>query len=624
MLSINTNLSSLIAQSSMKTSSQLLNQAVERMTTGYKINHAKDNAANYSISTNMTTKMGALQVAEDNALQGLEMMSSTSENLSLIEEKLVRMRALAVQAQSGTYGSQSLNALSAEAGSLLNEINRINESATYNGIKLFNTGKDEVTNSAKELELNEQGFIQDVVKVDTTSMTKLSSVDETAVLAAGEYSISTVDELVKLANMANSGKITSGSKFVLAADIDIGAWCRAQEATGGWAPVALGGSTFEGNGFTISGLYINRNSNKQAFFSTVGNVNNLKMTNVSVKGGSQYVAAISADGGRINNCSVWGSISSTGKYVGGIVGYSYGGGVSYCYVNANIKANGNLVGGIIGYSNYSSVSNSITDGTIQGVNNVGGIQGSGDNITNCKSSMKVVGVSSVGGITGGANRDQAKLYFEGSVVGETNVGGLVGKINSSYSIKDAIMVGSVIGNDKVGALLGSASNTANKVNNCTYYAKNAKTEALVGGDVTPIVENIQDITIPTDYTLQIASSGDDATSTISCTTYIDFGGLKDLLSSGLESSSSIEKIDNLINIASLKQAELGMMEQRLYSVLDEISIQYENIVSSRSTILDVDIADVSSTYIQQQILQQAAATLMSTANQSPSIALQLI
>ena len=54
MLSINTNLSSLIAQNSMKTSTDKLNQAIERMTTGFKINRAKDNAANYSISTNMS------------------------------------------------------------------------------------------------------------------------------------------------------------------------------------------------------------------------------------------------------------------------------------------------------------------------------------------------------------------------------------------------------------------------------------------------------------------------------------------------------------------------------------------------------------------------------------------
>ena len=141
---------------------------------------------------------------------------------------------------------------------------------------------------------------------------------------------------------------------------------------------------------------------------------------------------------------------------------------------------------------------------------------------------------------------------------------------------------------------------------------------------TATVSNIVDTTVPCDYTLQIASSGDSATSTISCTTYIEFGGLKDVLSFGIESADSIKKIDDLVNIISLKQTELGMMEQRLYSVLDEISTQYENIASSRSTILDADIAEVSSQYIRQQILQQASATLMSTANQSPAIALQLI
>jgi non-ribosomal peptide synthetase component F len=62
----------------------------------------------------------------------------------------------------------------------------------------------------------------------------------------------------------------------------------------------------------------------------------------------------------------------------------------------------------------------------------------------------------------------------------------------------------------------------------------------------------------------------------------------------------------------------------LESALDEIYIQYENLASSCSTIKDADIAQVSSTYIQQQILQQASATLMATANQAPAIALQLI
>ena len=64
MLSINTNLSSIITQNSMKQSTNKLNEAIERMTTGCKINHAKDNAANYSISTNMATKIGAYKEQE--------------------------------------------------------------------------------------------------------------------------------------------------------------------------------------------------------------------------------------------------------------------------------------------------------------------------------------------------------------------------------------------------------------------------------------------------------------------------------------------------------------------------------------------------------------------------------
>ena len=86
----------------------------------------------------------------------------------------------------------------------------------------------------------------------------------------------------------------------------------------------------------------------------------------------------------------------------------------------------------------------------------------------------------------------------------------------------------------------------------------------------------------------------------------------------------IETIDKFITQVSEKQTELGAVQNRLESALKEISTQYENLVSSRSTLRDADIAEVSSEYIRQQILQQASATLLSTANQSASIALSLI
>ncbi len=69
---------------------------------------------------------------------------------------------------------------------------------------------------------------------------------------------------------------------------------------------------------------------------------------------------------------------------------------------------------------------------------------------------------------------------------------------------------------------------------------------------------------------------------------------------------------------------MGALQNRLESVLEEISIKYDNLVSSYSTIKDADVAEESSEYIRNQILQQAATTLMATANQTPAIALQLL
>ena len=102
-------------------------------------------------------------------------------------------------------------------------------------------------------------------------------------------------------------------------------------------------------------------------------------------------------------------------------------------------------------------------------------------------------------------------------------------------------------------------------------------------------------------------------------------GIDVLRNIGLDTTTDfLTQLDNMLSTVNAKQTEYGAVQNRLESALDEISIQYENLVSSRSTIRDADIAEVSSHYIQQQILQQASATLLATANQSPSIALQLI
>ena len=132
-LTINTNLSSMIVQSNLAKATTSLNKAIERMTTGYKINHAADNAAGYSIARNWEAKLGSLDVAADNAATGADMLSTLEDHYALISTHVQRVRDLTEQAANGTYGSQSLAAINSEITARLEEIDRIAANCEFSG-----------------------------------------------------------------------------------------------------------------------------------------------------------------------------------------------------------------------------------------------------------------------------------------------------------------------------------------------------------------------------------------------------------------------------------------------------------------------------------------------------------
>ena len=137
-LTINTNLSSLIVQRNLSAATNSLNQAIERMTTGYKINHASDNAAGYSIATDWQIKLSSLDVAVENTSMGMDLLTTAEDSYSLVTSHLQRVRDLTEQAANGTYGTDSLDAIEAEITARLEEIDRIVENVEYNGIHLMN------------------------------------------------------------------------------------------------------------------------------------------------------------------------------------------------------------------------------------------------------------------------------------------------------------------------------------------------------------------------------------------------------------------------------------------------------------------------------------------------------
>lgn len=136
-LTINTNISSLVAQKNLTNATKSLNTAIERMTTGYKINHASDNAAGYSIARNWETQLGSLDVAADNAATGADMLTTLEDTYSLLTDHCQRVRDLTEQAANGTYGSQSLKAIQSEITARLEEIDRIAANCEFNGLKMM-------------------------------------------------------------------------------------------------------------------------------------------------------------------------------------------------------------------------------------------------------------------------------------------------------------------------------------------------------------------------------------------------------------------------------------------------------------------------------------------------------
>ena len=139
-LTINTNMASLTVQHNMDKATKSLNQSIERMTTGYKINQAKDDAAGYSVMTKMDTNLRSTSVCQNNVAMGSSLLSTLESNYDIMIEHMQRIRDLTEEAANGTYGADSLTAINAEIEARFTEIDRIAAVTEYNGKPLMTGG----------------------------------------------------------------------------------------------------------------------------------------------------------------------------------------------------------------------------------------------------------------------------------------------------------------------------------------------------------------------------------------------------------------------------------------------------------------------------------------------------
>ena len=141
---INTNTAALRAQNGSRVANQALQSAMERLSTGKRINSAKDDAAGLAIASNMTSQIRGMNQAIRNANDGISLAQTAEGALSEVTNMLQRVRELAVQSASGSYSDDDRANMDTEVQELKTQINDILSDTTFNGVNLFGAGAADV------------------------------------------------------------------------------------------------------------------------------------------------------------------------------------------------------------------------------------------------------------------------------------------------------------------------------------------------------------------------------------------------------------------------------------------------------------------------------------------------
>ena len=647
---INTNIASMMVQLSLKKSTIDLNRSIQRLTTGYKINSAKDDAAGYGIAQGMKIKLSSYGVVKKNAEMGTSFLETASNSLELVQTHLQRIRDLTEQAANGTYGKESIDAIQAEISARQKEVDRILDSTEYNGIKV----------------LKANGFIGNVNRIS-----------EDDAKAQGYTVIKTADDLKK---------ISSSGKYILMADIDL------KNTT--WSSKSFSG-TFEGNGYSISNLdralfydlsggtiknlsVQGETSISLALFtqyirsnSTVDNVTvkgSVTVTNENASNAGALAAYVSGSNVNINNCSADATVISAGGQVGVLIGELGTGTITNC--SSSGKATGKVnIGGLVGIANGTvQIRNCITSADVHGTvchtlerfgydTCAGGFIGTAINnvtITNCETSGTVTARGHIlGGFVGctGPGSTIRNCTAKGNVTGNlysemidtsnTHSAGFVGAINggtiencdaygtasdgtSLNRLPSSFATTNMSGTDNIGTIKNCYAATTSNETPFIYEKHNLSTEPTISAtpnNTTPLKLNWSYLADDTSFKIGIDTTNN---SYLSVNTGISINIRTLDVKTQQSAQSALDQLDEAIAQITEKQTQIGAMQNRFSSVLTSIEVNNENITSALSTIRDADIAKESSAYIRAQILQQASATLLAVVNQAPSIALSLI
>lgn len=611
------NIPSMNAYRNYNNNANALNRNLEKLSSGYRINRAGDDAAGLAISEKMRAQITGLDAATKNVKDGISLVKTAEGAMQEVHDMLGRMKYLATQSSNGTYQDEvDRENIQKEVNSLLDEINRIADSANFNGQKLLNGELDSV-GRANEIALPDVGaalgtntrlhedkkdaqkasYTVDLgdIKFKKRTSSQSMSADDTISIGLGNG----VTVSMKIDSNASA---TWGADFN-AADIVNAAFSK-----------ITSGTTFSSQGvnLTVSGAYRHTTANGTlaAGWYTGGS----NSTDMTVNGAFSVGAGT---GNSVNVSQTYDPTDATKFTVnhdvsvtGGAIALKIDPKMTYNQKTVNatagvVETNGELAStkiqltkDMMKFGNglkFGNTTYTFIDG-----------KGTGDFVDVAKGTIRI--------------DDLLKNMENGTMAEEDALKELADRVSQAAANNDAWTVstvnttvkGEIMLTEKAGAATVDPATGKPKWD---FSNKNA------------IADSIGYVTAGKGLNLQIGDTSDNYNQMKVGVTDMH---AKTLGISGLDVSTAdaahtaIDKIQNAINSVSSTRGDLGAIQNRLEHTSNNLSVMKENIQDAESTIRDTDVADEMMKYTKNNILLQSAQAMLAQANQLPQGVLQLL
>jgi len=682
---INTNIASLNAQRNLSSSQADTNIALQRLSSGLRINSAKDDAAGLAISTRFDSQIKGIAVAIRNSGDGVSLAQTAEGTLGSMTESLQRVRELALQAANGTNSDSDRQALQAEADQLLQELGRAASTTNFNGVKLldgsFKTSIQVGANAGDTVDISVRRLTSDSLGV--AAKNGVTSVRSDTALSSGDLIINGVS----IGATRDADDIASTAEKNTSAISRAAAINRVSDETGVSAVVdtnTVAGTTMAASALagtvTINGTAIAVQTTTDAATSratvvvAINSVSELTGVTAIDTGDDALGVTLSATDGR--NITV-GLTTVTAAATGLAAADTYAGGVtlvansdvSTIEISGTNVANAGLLAGSYNSGVSSASSKVVTAATAlaatEAVLNAGDLVINGVTIaaanaaddtasfvstTSVKAGSAIAIAAAINkssdatGVSATANANIIAGTQGAQTAGAVTltVNGVAVAITATTDAPANRAVAAAAINNVAGQTGVTAEDngdgltlTAADGRNITLVASAATVGNTFGIDNVAITDGVTtygSVTLSSGGQFTVAG-GTNGNVNLEQVGFVagTFGGaqsgqfLKDVdISTQKGANAALAAIDNALSSINSARADLGAIQNRFETTISNLAVSSENLTTSNSRIKDADFASEAASLARSQVLQQAGISVLSQANSGPEQVLALL